>query len=485
MTEHVAVAIVGAGFSGLGMAARLLQAGQRDLVVLEKADQIGGTWRDNHYPGVACDVPSHLYSLSFAPNPGWTRAYATGPEILQYLQRVCEQFALGPHLRTGWEVTEARWLADERRWLLRSRDGRTLTAHALVAGMGGLHRPVVPALPGSERFAGPAFHSAQWRHDVDLRGKRVVVVGTGASAIQFVPDLAKIAGRVDVLQRTPPWVLQKSDRPIARWEQALFARMPWSQKLLRGLVYASLELRVPGFTRLPGALRLAQFLALRHLHKAVADPALRHKLTPNYTMGCKRILLSNDYYPALALPHVQVHTAAVAAVLADGVQLADGTTLQADALIYGTGFAATDPLPAGVVFGVGGQDIADAWRDGPEAFLGTTVHGFPNLFVLMGPNTGLGHSSMIYMIESQIAYVLQALALLQKRPDAALEVKPERQAAFNRRLQQRLARTVWALGGCRSWYQHASGKNTALWPGFTFGFRWATARFRERDYGWR
>jgi len=481
----VTIAIVGSGFAGLGMAIALLRAGRRDFVVLEKAAEVGGTWRDNTYPGVACDVASHLYSFSFAPNPNWSRRFSPGPEIQQYLQHCAATSGVLPHIRFGFAVCQARWLQDQQLWRLVAASGEVVLAKYVVAGMGGLHRPLLPQIQGLGDFSGPSFHSAQWRHDIDLRGKRVAVIGTGASAIQFVPEISKVAAEVALYQRTPPWILAKDDAPIAPWKRALFRRLPLLQLLKRALIYTSLELRVPGFTRLPGALRLAQVLALGHLQRQVADPALRRKLTPDYIMGCKRILLSNNYYPALSQPHVQVYTTAISRVVPDGVVLTDGSHQSADVLIYGTGFAATDPLPPGLLFGQDGLDITQAWQNGPEAYLGTAVHGFPNLFLLVGPNTGLGHSSMIYMIESQIAYVLAALQTAERKQARQLVVRRDVQDRYNVRLQQRLLTTVWHRGGCRSWYLHASGKNVSLWPGFTWQFRRATARFVPADYEWQ
>ena len=476
------IAIIGTGFSGIGMAIRLLQRGVADFTVFEKASCVGGTWRDNTYPGVACDVPSHLYSFSFAPNPSWSRMFSPGPEIRAYLERCATDFGVLPHVRFGSEVVRAAWLPTRQRWELRLSTGETWHARVLVAGMGGLHRPAYPDIPGRDRFAGLALHSALWRDDVDLTGKRVAVIGTGASAIQFVPQIAPHAKELLVFQRTAPWVMAKADRPIEPWEQRLFARWPVVQKLVRAAIYTMLEVRVPGFTRLPWALAVAQRWALRHLHAQVPDAALRAKLTPDYTMGCKRVLLSNDYYPALTRPNVTVVTDRIAEIRPGGLTLADGTQHDVDVLLYGTGFQATDPMPPGVVFGRDGRDIVETWRDGPQAFQGTTVSGFPNLFLLMGPNTGLGHSSMVYMIESQITYVLAALDAMRARRADAVDVRLDVQDAFNAELQAKLAETVWQSGGCRSWYQHASGRNVVLWPGFTWAFRQLLAEFHADEY---
>ena len=476
------IAIIGTGFSGLGMAIRLKQAGRNDFTLFEKAEAIGGTWRDNHYPGIACDVHSHLYSFSFAPNPNWSRMFSPGREICAYLQHCAERYGILPHIRLGAEVRTATWLEPERLWRLQTVGGETVHARVLVAGMGGLSRPAIPRIPGLATFGGPQFHSAEWNHAVDLRGKRVAVIGTGASAIQFVPQIAPQVAQLTLFQRTPPWVMPKPDRRVTPLEHWLFRRVPATQRLYRLGIYCALESRVPGFTLFPGFLKLAQNLAKLHIHRHIRDPLLRAKLTPNYTMGCKRVLMSNDYYPALARANVAVVTDAIAEVREHGVVTRDGVEHPADCLILGTGFQATDPLPRGVLFGRGGLDILEAWRDGPEAYLGTTVSGFPNLFLLMGPNTGLGHNSMVYMIESQIHYVLGALAAMDASGARALDVLPAVQNRFNRAIQQQLQQTVWQQGGCQSWYMNAAGKNVVLWPGATWRFRLQTRHFDPRQY---
>ncbi|MDR3417415.1 MAG: NAD(P)/FAD-dependent oxidoreductase [Nevskia sp.] len=479
----VRVAIVGTGFSGLGMAIRLKQAGVEDFVVLEKAADVGGTWRDNHYPGCACDVQSHLYSFSFEPNPGWSRMFSPQPEIWNYLRHCADKYGIRPHIRFNAEVTTAKWDEKASVWRLKTADGGQLSAKVLVSGMGGLSRPAYPeGIKGLEKFKGRSFHSQQWDHDYDLAGKRVAVIGTGASAIQFVPQIQKEVARLDLYQRTPPWIVPKPDRSIGAFEHRLFKSLPLSQRLFRGAIYWMLEARALGFTVSPRLMKLVQVEGVRHIHRHIKAPELRARLTPKYTIGCKRVLISDDYYPALAQPNVEVIDSGIREVRAHGIVGTDGKERAVDAIIYGTGFHATDPMPRGMLFGRDGVDLVDAWKDGPEAYKGTTVAGFPNLFILMGPNTGLGHNSMVYMIESQVKYVLDALRQMDAQGLRSVDVKPEVQAGFNSTLQKQLGHTIWNTGGCNSWYLHPSGKNTTLWPGFTFRFRRLVSRFDLASY---
>ncbi|WP_342051747.1 MULTISPECIES: flavin-containing monooxygenase [unclassified Cupriavidus] len=480
---HCDVAIIGSGFAGLGMAIRLRQSGVEDFAIFEKADSLGGTWRDNHYPGCACDVQSHLYSFSFAPNPDWSRMFSPQPEIRAYLERCADRFGLRPHLRFGHELRRASWDEHEGVWRLEMANGARISARVLVSGMGGLSRPSIPDIPGLESFAGTCFHSQQWRHDYPLAGKRVAVIGTGASAIQFVPQIAPQVAQLDLYQRTPPWIMPKPDRAVSARERWLFRHLPLTQALWRAGLYWALEARVLGFVIHPKLMKAVERIARRHLARQVPDAALRRTLTPDYTIGCKRVLISNDYYPTLSRPNVDVVTTGIARVEPDAIVMRDGTRRPADCIILGTGFHATDPLPRGVIVGRDGRDLLDAWRDGAQAYLGTTVAGFPNLFLVVGPNTGLGHSSMVFMIESQVAYILDALRHMDKRGLHAVDVRPEVQRTFNADIQNRLGHAVWSAGGCASWYiDPRSGRNTTLWPGFTFQFRRATASFRLNDY---
>jgi cation diffusion facilitator CzcD-associated flavoprotein CzcO len=477
---HVRIAIVGSGFGGLGAAIQLLRHGIDDFVVLERAGDVGGTWRDNSYPGCTCDVPSHLYSFSFAPNPGWTRSHSPQPEIQAYLQLCARDFGVLPHLRLGHDVRAAGWDDSAQRWRVETSRG-SLTASAIVMAPGPLSDPVLPTLPGLDSFAGKVFHSARWDHDYDLTGRRVAVVGTGASAVQFVPAIQPGVARLHLFQRTAAWILPRPGRAIGRRTQRLFARVPFSQYVVRSAVFATRELMVVLF-RHPRLMRRAQRVAQLYLRAAVPDPALRAKLTPDFTMGCKRVLLSNDYLPALTRSNVEVVTRGIAEVRARSIVGGDGVERPVDAIIFGTGFQPTDPPLARHVRGRGGRTLAAAWAGSPQAHLGTTVAGFPNLFLLLGPNTGLGHNSVVYMIEAQIAHVLDTLDYMQRNGVTAIEPRPEAQAAFVADVQRRMEGTVWTAGGCRSWYVDATGRNSTLWPDFSWRFRRRVARLDPAEY---
>ena len=478
------VAIIGSGFAGLGLAIHLKRAGIDAFVVLEKGGELGGTWRDNRYPGAACDVQSHLYSYSFEPKHDWTRKYAQQPEILGYMRHCAAKYGLHPHLRLHCEISEARFDEAAGLWTLSTADGQSLRTRVLVTATGQLNQPLMPALPGIAGFQGTVFHSARWPADFDAEGRRIAVVGTGASAIQFVPELAPQAAQLHVFQRSAPWVIPKPDRPFAAFEQKLFARLPLWDRLYRALIYCSNELRAVGFSNLLGMKRLMKLFewqALRHMRKAIADPALRARLKPDYPIGCKRILISNNWYTALARPNVEVVTDAIDHIEADAVVTRDGRRRPVDAIIYATGFAATGFLAPMQIYGLAGRELNAAWRDGAEAYKGITVAGFPNLFMLYGPNTNLAHSSIVYMIESQLAYVMQGIRLLRDGRLRYLDTRAELQSRYNLALQQRLDRTVWQAG-CTSWYKTASGKNTVNWPGFTFEYRHVTAHLNPRDH---
>ncbi|MFN2450858.1 MAG: flavin-containing monooxygenase, partial [Candidatus Dormibacteria bacterium] len=403
----VRVIVVGAGFSGLGTAIRLRRAGMNDFVVLERAAELGGTWRDNHYPGCCCDVPSHLYSFSFELNPEWTRAFAPRAEIQDYLRRTAQKYGVMPHIRFRHELTAAVWDEPSARWLVETA-GAAYSAELLVLGTGALSHPMVPRLPGAEVFAGTAFHSATWDHDHDLTGKRVAVIGTGASAIQFVPELQRRAQHLQIYQRTAPWILPRWDYRVTRAEKALLAAVPRLSLVLRGAVYAALELRVVGFTH-PRLMKSVERVARWHLRRQVANPALRAKLSPSYTFGCKRLLLSDDYYPAVSQANVEVVTTGIREIRPHSIVAGDGTERAVDTIVWGTGFRATEFPIASRVVGRGGLSLADRWQGSPTAYLGVTVPNFPNLFLMTGPNSGLAHSSMVYMIESQINYILDCL----------------------------------------------------------------------------
>ena len=487
---HHRIAIVGAGFAGLAMAVRLKQAGIDDFILLERGDDVGGTWRDNTYPGAACDVPSHLYSYSFAPNHRWSRAFSPQGEILDYLRDVARRHGIVPHLRLGTGVACMRWDAARSRWVVETEAAGdaagapgAITADVVVGAMGALSEPRTPDIPGIDGFAGTIFHSAAWDHAHDLAGERVAVIGTGASSIQFVPEIQPVAGHVDVYQRTPPWVVPRRDRAFHPLEKAVWRVAPPVQQAVRAGIYWVRELLSFALAR-PRRMRGIQRLALAHLTRQVPDPDLRARLTPDYTIGCKRILISDDWYPTITRPDVDVVTDGIAEVRAHSIVTTDGTERPADTIICATGFHVTD-FPAGHrIVGPGGDTLSEAWwrRGSMEAYLGTSVAGFPNLFLLVGPNTGLGHTSMVFMIESQVAYVMDALAHMDSTAATTLEVREDALADYNDDLQRRLAGTVWNAGGCRSWYLDANGRNTTLWPGSTWTFRRRTRRFDPWAY---
>lgn len=474
------VVIVGTGFSGLCAAIRLRQAGVEDVVLLEKASALGGTWRDNTYPGCACDVQSHLYSFSFAPNPAWTRNFAGQPEILAYLESVTDRFGIRPLIRFDTEFQGAHWEDDHSRWRVHSARG-VLHARALVMAVGPLHQPRIPSLPGAAVFDRPAFHSARWDHDVSLDGQRVGVVGTGASAIQIVPAIAEQVAQLHLFQRTPAWLLPRPDRDIGPAERAVYSALPALQWLRRTALYWGNELRTLGMTTDPRLMEVAARLARRHLRRQVADPDLRRRLTPDYTIGCKRVLLSDDFYPALCRDDVQLVDDAVVGLEPGVVRTAGGQRYPVDVLVYATGFHVVDALGALPLTGRQGLPLQDAWADGPEAYLGTTVHGFPNLFMLLGPNTGLGHTSMVFMIEAQVNLLVAAVQRLQQPGATEIEVKAAVQQAFNQQVQDQLDGTVWS-SGCRSWYLDDDGQNRTLWPGPTWRFWQRTRQLDDRDW---
>lgn len=475
------VLIVGAGFSGLGMAIRLKQRGGLSFAVIEKADSLGGTWRDNHYPGAACDIPSNLYSFSFAQNPDWTRLYPPQAEIKAYLEACADRFGVRPHLKFNTALKRACWDEAAQAWRCETGAGDIITARALISGMGGLHLPRLPDLPGMERFQGESWHSARWRHDVALEGKRVALIGAGASAIQIAPQIAKKAGQLDLYIRTPPWIVPRRDVAVPEKTRALFRRLPFTQHLARRALYAVLEMRVLAFLDPRKNGGVGALVARKHLARQVKDEALRELLTPRYEMGCKRVLISDDFYPTLKRANVSLIGGGARAVSPGGLIDGAGAERPADVIIYATGFKPMDILSEVEIIGRDGRALRDDWAAGPEAYLGTMTEGYPNLFTLMGPNSGLGHNSMIYMIESQYNFVLDALTQMARRGAGALEVKPEAQAAFNRALQARLARTVWNTG-CASWYLSPDGKNRALWPDFTFRFRARTKHLISADF---
>jgi cation diffusion facilitator CzcD-associated flavoprotein CzcO len=458
------------------MAVELKRSGREDFVILERARDVGGTWRDNSYPGCACDVPSHLYSFSFAPNPDWSSTFSPQEEIHRYLRGVAEREGLLPHVRFGCEVEDARWDGDARVWRIRTSAGE-VSARALAAAAGPLSEPSIPDLPGLRDFRGTLFHSATWDHDHDLTGERVAVIGTGASAIQFVPQIQPKVAKLHLFQRTAPWIMPRPDRPITRLEHAVYRRFPAAQLAMRAAIYWGRELYAIPLLRV----RLSKaigVLARRHLRKQVPDPRLRARLTPDYAPGCKRILVSNDYLPSLARPNVEVVCDGIAEVREHSVVSRDGTEREVDTIVLGTGFHVTDLPIAERIRDAAGRSLAEHWDGSLQALRGTTVAGFPNLFFLLGPNTGLGHTSVVLMAEAQARYIRQALEHVDRSGAAAVDPRPAAQQAWNDAVQRRMHGTVWTAGGCASWYIDSRGRNTTLWPDHTFRF---FAQLREFD----
>jgi cation diffusion facilitator CzcD-associated flavoprotein CzcO len=462
------------------MAGRLRQAGIETFTIYEKANAVGGTWRDNTYPGAACDVPSHLYSLSFAPKTDWTRKFPEQPEILGYLNEVTDRFDLRPHLRLGTEITAATWDEAAECWHLELADGTTEEADVVVAATGQLNRPQIPDIAGLDGFEGTMFHSARWDHSADLSGRDVAVIGIGASAIQFVPEVAKDAERLTLFQRSSNYVAPKPDGEFSEATRERFRRHPLLQRLYRLSIWVRFDLRWVMFRKGSKLAALGEKRFAAELGKVVSDDLPAEALLPDYPLGCKRILISNDWYPTLLRPNVAVVTAPVERITGHGV-VANGVEHPADTIIFGTGFASTGFLAPIRVTGRDGRDLHTEWRDGAEAHLGITVAGFPNLFVLYGPNTNLGHNSIIFMLERQIAYALTWVRRLIEDDQATVEVRERAQAASNERLRRHLERTVWAAS-CHSWYKTASGKITNNWSGPTVAYWWRTRRPDAADF---
>ena len=481
MTQHAHVAIVGTGFGGLGMAISLQKRGI-PFVIFEKADDVGGTWRDNTYPGCQCDVPSHLYSFSFALNPNWSRTYSPQGEIQEYLRGCTERFDLRPHIRFGHDVVDAAWDEDDKRWRIETSQGRW-TAKYIVSANGGLSEPAIPHLPGLETFEGRYFHSARWDHSHQLDGRKVAVIGTGASAIQFVPHVQPVVDELHLYQRTPAWVLPHTDRPTTEQERRIYRRFPFVQRAVRAAIYATRELLVFGLAKNTRLLRPLELLGLRHLRDSVPDRALRKKLTPSFSPGCKRLLLSNNYLPAVAQANVEVVTEGIKEVRPHSIVSGDDTERSVDTIIFGTGFKVTDNPVMDRLRGRDGQSLAKVWSEaGLRAYLGTTVAGFPNLFLLSGPNTGIGHTSLLVMIEGQIRYITECLRFLTKTGADVVEIRRDAMDGFSNELHAKMDKTVWNSGGCQSWYLDAHGRNTTLWPDFTWRFRLLTRRFDSENY---
>lgn len=475
------IVIVGAGFAGLGMAMELERAGFHNITILERADGVGGVWRENTYPGAACDTPSPLYSFSYEPKANWPKRFSEQPDILQYLEGVAEKYDLLGKIQFSTEVTETEFSEQTGTWTIRVSGGAELTADVLIMATGQLSRPALPELPGIGDFEGPAFHSAEWDHSVDLEGKRVAVVGTGASAIQFVPQIVSEVSHLTLFQRSAAWVLPKPDVEYTPLHHTVLTRIPPVRLAERFLSWGIYEFLALALVDIPAIRPPVAKLALNHLHKQVEDEDLRAKLTPDYEAGCKRGLLSNDYYPALTRPNVTVKTSAITAVTPKGIVTVDGAHHEVDVIIYGTGFKGTEFLWPIKIFGRDRQALQDVWGpEGAHAYLGMNVSGFPNMFVMYGPNTNLGAGSIVYMLEAQARYIRQAVEVLAKRPGSAIEVRPEVEAEFNKKLQQRLDRSVWTL--CSSWYRNAAGRITNNWPGTVSTYWLRTRRLKLSDF---
>ncbi len=476
------VVIVGSGFSGLCAAIKLKESGIDDFVILEKDSDVGGTWRDNTYPGAACDVPSVLYSYSFRQNPDWTRHFPSWDELHAYLRQVVDVYELGPHLRFGVEVEEMRFDDTTDTWTVVTAAGESIRSRFVVNATGVLSKPVVPEISGLETFDGKTFHSARWDHDHDFTGRRVAVIGTGASAVQFVPHLAEQAEKLYVFQRSPHWVTPRGDAEIPTRRRRLYGRLPLVQRLRRWATYWEFETLARGFLGHPKVVERYRQRALDFLKESVPDDTMRAVLTPDYAPGCKRRLVSDDWFPALQRSNVELVTTGLREITADAVVAADGSPRRVDTIVFGTGFAATDFLAPMKVFGRDGVEISDAWRDGAATKLGISTSAFPNFFMMLGPNTALGHNSMVFMIEAQTRYIVGAIKHTRAKGISALELRPEVQAGAYRRTQRLMKKTVWVSGGCHSWYQSADGRIDTLWPGTTVSYWWQTKRFKPGDY---
>ncbi len=474
------VAIIGAGFGGIGLAITLRRAGLDSFTIFEKGEGVGGVWRDNTYPGATCDVPSHLYSFSFEPNPDWSRRYSPQPEILGYLERCVEKYGLEPNLRLGTEVARADYDESTGRWRVETTDGDSIEADVLVSACGQLSLPAMTRIPGADRFKGPIFHTACWNHDVELEGKRVAVIGTGASTIQVVPAIAPRVGHLDVYQRSAPYVIPKKDRAYRPWERRLFRWFPPARLLARLRQWLFFEMFITAFNQFKAVGKLGARMSERNLADQVSDPELRRALTPDHVLGCKRVLISGDYYATFERPDVELVAQGVRELTETGVVAEDGSERPADVIVLSTGFESTRFLAPMEIRGRHGLDLNEAWRKGANAYLGMTVAGFPNLFVMYGPNTNLGSGSIIFQLESQMAYIADAVERL-RRGGAPFSVRPEVQRAFDSEMQSRLSTSVWQTG-CNNWYVDEHGRNTNNWPGFTVEYRRRTRHLDPADY---
>ncbi|MGX1810612.1 flavin-containing monooxygenase [Nocardia sp. NPDC055321] len=478
--EFFTVAVIGAGFGGLGTAAALKKTGIDDFVVFERAADVGGTWQANTYPGAQCDIPSILYSFSFASNPEWSRLYPLQPEIQSYLRTVADRFDITPHIRFSTEVTDASWDDDAGIWVIEA-GGRRVRARFLVAALGPFSEPSVPAIPGLATFEGPQFHSARWDHTFDPEGKRIAVIGTGASAVQFIPRLQPNAEQLKVFQRTPTWIMPHPDRPIGGTQRKMFAVAPATQRAARAGFNLVQEALVPGFVYKPALLKAMEAVARAHLRRQIRDPELRAKLTPAYRFGCKRPTFSNAYYPALAAPNTSVITDSITEVGPQWIRTADGGEHEVDAIVFGTGFTMTGHPGLARIHGRDGADLAGHWGSDANAYLGTMVSGFPNMFVLLGPNSAL-YTSQVVTIEAQVRYLVDAIVSTLAAHADTIDVDPRVQERFIGEVDRKLAGSVWNSGGCSSYYLSPTGRNFTFWPGFAWQFQRRTARVDLRDF---
>ena len=472
------VIIIGAGFSGLCMAIKLRQAGIDDFIILERNTHFGGTWYDNSYPGAACDVESHLYSFSFEPNPNWSRQFSPQQEILSYIEHCVAKYNLAPHIQFHNTVLSAVFDEQSGIWTVTTADNKTFLSRIVISCSGVLSEPAYPNIKGLKNFKGKLFHTARWDKSIDLNHKKVAVIGTGASAIQIVPAIAPLVSNLFLFQRTPPWILPKPDKVISDFRLNLYRHVPLMARLYRIRLYWTHELLAIGFVVKPAVMKWIGKFALSYLHRKVKDETLRQKLTPDYTIGCKRILLSKNYYPALQRANVEVVTTGIQEITETGISTS-AQNYEVDIIVLATGFKAAEGVSM-EVRGLGGIDLNHEWRDGASAYLGTSVAGFPNLYLVVGPNTGLGHSSMLLMIEAQVKYIIAAIKAMNGAKYSS--VKKAVQESYNNTLQNDLQNTIWQKGGCRSWYQTASGKNVTLWAGFTFTFMRQLKNFEIQKY---
>lgn len=476
------VIVVGSGFSGINMGISLKRVGFENFLILERAEDVGGTWRDNTYPGCACDVPSHLYSYSFEPNPDWSSVFSGSAEIQAYIQHCARKYGLDPHLRFGQDVVGARFDEDAGLWTLRTATNLTYTARVLVSAVGGLVTTAWPDIPGREAFLGPVMHTARWNHGIDLSGKRVAVIGTGASAIQVVPSIQPRVAQLNLFQRTAPWILPKFDRSLQASTKALFRRLPLAQRTLRNAILALSELVFAPMVILDSPLRKGLELLARNNLWQVRDPALRRRLTPTFNIGCKRVLISSDYYPAVQQPNVEVVSDGIARFTAAGLRTTDGREFEVDAVIMATGFRVGIAEPPFEVHGLGGKSLAQLWSGpGAKAYKGVAISGMPNFFMMLGPNTGPGHTSVLIYTEAQAAYIAQAVQTLLDKDLRYLNVQTEVMHSYHRKLQARMRYTTWT-SGCRSWYLDARGENHTLFPGLATEYALSLRRFKPDEY---